>query len=214
MGTTADSPRGLARARAGVIAGLVLLAVMGIAGSSPAATPLVAKTTAPKTVEGGKATFTVSLSRAPKTTVRISYRTVAGTAKTPADFKSVTGKLTFKRGQRTKKIAVSTVNDTLVEVAERFVLKLSSPRGARLKNKTATATILDNDVAPPPPPPPPSRSLSIADVSVAEGNAGAAPAALDRHALRDDAGSGDRLVLDRRGDGRPPGATTRSRAGS
>ena len=125
-------------------------------------------------MEGGKATFVVTLSRAPKTTVRIAFRTAPGTAKSPADFKSVTGKLVFKRGQRTKKVTVPTVNDTLVEAAEKFVLKLSSPRGARLKNKIATATILDNDMLPPPP----ARSLSIADVAVPEGNAGSAPAAL------------------------------------
>jgi uncharacterized repeat protein (TIGR01451 family) len=170
---------GLARARLGVVAVLAALAVVALAGSSPAATNIVARTAAVKIAEGGKATFTVRLSRAPARPVRISYRTASGTAKSPGDFKAVSGKLVFRRGQKTKKVTVSTVNDPFDESAERFVLKLSSPRGARLRNKTATATILANDSGGPPPPAPgPPRSLTIADLAVAEGNTGTAPAVL------------------------------------
>src|SRR5215210_2214825 len=59
------------------------------------------------------ATFTVTQDSRGKSSVR--YSTAQGTAASPADFLSRTGKLRFAGGHRTNKVAITVVGDTLDE---------------------------------------------------------------------------------------------------
>jgi large repetitive protein len=111
------------------------------------------------------ATFTVTQDIRGKSSVRFS--TAQGTASSPADFLSKTGKLKFAGGHRTSKIAITVVGDTLDESNETFFFRLSSPVGATLSDGEGKGTITDDDV-------PPSVS-SAATVNVPEGNSGDTP---------------------------------------
>jgi uncharacterized repeat protein (TIGR01451 family) len=92
----------------------------------------------------------------------VRFQTLNGTALKGADYRVRTGKLVFKRGQRTKRVTVKTILETTDEPNERFVLRLQKPRGAKIKRKKAFGTIVDDDPVP---------TLSVGDVSIAEGNA-------------------------------------------
>ena len=116
-----------------------------------------------KAPEGKAVVVVVRLTRAAKTTVRVSYRTVDGTARRAKDYRAVKGTLVFRRGQRSKKVVVRTVNDLKKEATERFRLRLSAPVGAPIKRIAAVATILDDD--------PPPR-ISIGNATQAEGDSG------------------------------------------
>jgi hypothetical protein len=66
----------------------------------------------------------------------------------------------IKEGKRKARIPIATVQDSLDEPAERFTIKLSKPKRAKLGDGRATGTIVDDDQpvkppSPPPPPPPP-----------------------------------------------------------
>ena len=118
-------------------------------------------------VEGTKAVFVVRLSRAPKTGVRVRFRTKNGTALAGSDYKARSGVLRFRKGQRVKRIAVVTLNDLTREPTEAFVLRLSAPVGVVIKRASGRTRIMDDDPLP---------ALSIGDVVVQEGDAGQAPA--------------------------------------
>jgi hypothetical protein len=105
------------------------------------------------TREGG--TVTVLVRREPPTTTaaRVSYATSNGTATadtgTPHDYAPTSGTLTFAPGQTMKSFTVATHNNTSVEGARTFLLRLLDPLGgADLGSpSTAAVTILDNDLA-------------------------------------------------------------------
>jgi hypothetical protein len=111
------------------------------------------------------ATFTVTQDSRGKSSVR--YSTAQGTASSPDDFLSKTGKLKFAGGHRTNKVGITIVGDTLDEANETFFVRLSAPVGATIANGEGKGTITDNDA-------PPSVS-SVATVTVPEGNAGDTP---------------------------------------
>ncbi len=113
------------------------------------------------------ATFTVTQDIRGKSSVR--YSTASGTATSPDDFLSRTGRLKFAGGHRTSKVAITVVGDTLDESNETFFFRLSSPVGATLSDGEGKGTITDNDA-------PPSVS-SVATVAVPEGNSGDTPSA-------------------------------------
>ena len=113
------------------------------------------------------ATFTVTQDIRGKSSVR--YSTASGTATSPADFLSRTGRLKFAGGHRTNKVAITVVGDTLDESNETFFFRLSSPVGATLSDGEGMGTITDNDA-------PPSVS-SVATLDVPEGNSGDTPSA-------------------------------------
>ncbi len=89
--------------------------------------------------------FTVTLAPASAQNVIVSYRTLPGTATSPADFTSTTGTLTFAGGTTTQTIQVPIVPDVLVEANETFTLELFNPVNAQLGNSVGTATIVDDD---------------------------------------------------------------------
>jgi Calx-beta domain len=110
-------------------------------------------------------TFTITQDARGKSSVR--YSTANGTATSPDDFLSRTGKLKFSGGHRTNRVAITVVGDTLDESNETFFLRLTAPVGATLADGEGKGTITDNDA-------PPSVS-SVATVTVPEGNSGDTP---------------------------------------
>ena len=99
-------------------------------------------------IEGGSASFEVSLSVASGRVVTVSYETEDGTAEEPGDYTSTSGTLTFVAGATTKTVTVVTANDTVDEAdGETFKVKLSNPVNATLATDgtLATGTITDND---------------------------------------------------------------------
>ena len=69
-------------------------------------------------------------------TVTVSYRTVDGTAASPADYMAQSGMLTFMAGDITMTISVLTEDDTEQESNERFTVVLSGASGATLNDDT------------------------------------------------------------------------------
>ncbi len=164
-------------------AALVAVLVVGAPSAAPANAPLLRLTVADtRATEGTKAVFAVRLSKPAATKLRVRFKTRNGTATAGKDYRALTGTVVFKRGQKQRPVAVAVLNDAAVEALERFSLRLTAPRGTKLKRGTAVATITDDDVPssnPPPPPPPPGPpppptgpAMSINDVTMAEGSSG------------------------------------------
>ena len=108
---------------------------------------VLAITNATAVIEGGSASFVVSMGASEKQ-VTVSYETEDGTAVEPGDYASTSGTLTFAVGATTKTVTVVTANDTVDEAdGETFTVKLSDPVNATLATDgtTATGTINDND---------------------------------------------------------------------
>ena len=115
--------------------------------------------------EGASANFTVGLSTASSQTVSVIASTANGTAVAPGDYTARTGvTLSFPAGTTSQTFAVTTINDTVVEATEAFVVNLSSPVNATIAVAQATGTLLDNDVATTQP------AISINNVTVTEGS--------------------------------------------
>ena len=117
-------------------------AALGAAVKAPKVTT-VTVTEAPSAA----AKFTVTLPKKARGKINVPYRTVDGTAKAGADYTAKRGKLVFKRGQQKKTISIPILDDYADEPNETFTLKVSAVK-RRLKAKSATGTIVDND--PPP----------------------------------------------------------------
>lgn len=115
--------------------------------------------------------FTVTLSRPSAVSVR--YKTEAGTAGR-RDFKPVSGTLRFTPSITSRRIAVKVIGDALHERDERLSLKLFDARGARITQRGARGTILDDDDLGGS-----SAYLSIGDFTVTEGIAGTTDAVFD-----------------------------------
>lgn len=113
------------------------------------------------------ATFNVTQSGRGKSSLR--YATAQGTATSPDDFLSRSGRLKFAGNHRKNKVAVTVVGDVLDESNEFFFVRLSDPAGATISDAEGKGTITDNDV-------PPSVS-SVATLTVPEGNSGDLPIA-------------------------------------
>jgi hypothetical protein len=110
----------------------------------------------------------ISVSRTGNTSnaVTVQYRTVNGTAKTPADFSAVSGSLTFAAGETSKTLVVSILDDAVDEDDETFMLVLSdfnADEESAGSLSSALLAIADDD-------PPPS--ISIGDASIVEGTGG------------------------------------------
>ncbi len=91
--------------------------------------------------EGGTASFVVTLSPASERAVRVSYRTLDGTATAGLDYTATAGTLRFQPGETTRSITVITVGDELVEGPERFAVELSNSIAATIADGTGTGTI-------------------------------------------------------------------------
>lgn len=92
------------------------------------------------------AVFPVTLSK-PGGVVRVSYRTIAGTATLWDDHSRATGELLFTPGDTTRTISMAIFGDVLREGAETFQIELYNARGAKLADPIATGTIVDDEIA-------------------------------------------------------------------
>ena len=114
--------------------------------------------------------LTVSFDKPAAGTVVVTYGTVNGTAVQPADYLPKVAKtLTFKPGQTSKPITVTTMTDDLDEGAsENFRVSLvSATGGAVIADNSATITLLDDDN-----PTAATGQFAVGDVQVVEGNSG------------------------------------------
>jgi hypothetical protein len=141
--------------RAALVAAAALLLPAGPAQAAP---PALRAGDAQAT-EGGRAVFVVKLSRRADRAVRVRFTTVSRTAVAAADFVARSGRLVFRPGQRVKWIAVALTQDALDEADEAFVLRLSRPVNARLRDRVGRGTILDDDPTPVPLPPAPAAPV-------------------------------------------------------
>ena len=91
------------------------------------------------------AVFTVSLSKASTSTVKVSYGTANGTAVKRVDYSRVAGTLSFAPGVTSLTVKVPILADDVIEGDETVALNLSAASGATLTDESGTATILDDD---------------------------------------------------------------------
>jgi hypothetical protein len=111
-----------------------------------------------------RAAVVVSLSEPHGSRVTVDYRTVNGTATAGRDYNSVSGKLTFAKGELSKTIQIPVIGDRVPEVDKSFSVKLSDAKHAKIANRTAVVTILDDE-----------PRISITDVWTKEGNSSTTP---------------------------------------
>ena len=113
------------------------------------------------------ATFTVTLSAASGQIVTVDWATAAGTAAAGTDYAAANGTVTIPPGQTSKTVVVSVLGDTIDEIDETYTVNLSVPVNVSIADAQGVGTITDDDAAP---------ALAISDVSLLEGNTGAANA--------------------------------------
>jgi hypothetical protein len=90
--------------------------------------------------------FTVALSAPAPGPVSVDWATADGTAKSPVDYTSATGTLTFAAGEMSKAVTIQVVGETLEEAYETFVVNLSNPTGgATVGDGQAQGTITNTD---------------------------------------------------------------------
>ena len=111
--------------------------------------------------DAGSAVFSVTLSEQSAETVTVGYTTLDGTAEAESDYTATNGTLTFLANETSKTIAVAVLDDSDVEGDETFLVRLSSPRNATLRDGEGEATIEGDDGTELP-------TLAIDDVAVNE----------------------------------------------
>ncbi len=117
--------------------------------------PTVSLTGPASLVEGNSgstdATYTVSLSAASATDVKVVYATSNGTATAGSDYASTSGTLTIAAGATSGTIAVPVYGDATYESNETLTLTLSSATNGILSStaKSLTTTITDDEPVPP-----------------------------------------------------------------
>ena len=100
--------------------------------------------------EGETASFVVELSGAVSAELEVPFTTENGSALAGADkdYTANSGTLTFSPTETSKTVEVATRDDSLVEEAETFMVRLTAtnlPPGVSLATSSATGTINDND---------------------------------------------------------------------
>ncbi len=111
-------------------------------------------------IEGGKAAFAVTLSKASGQAVVLAYATRDVTAISPGDYAAEpNGSMTIEAGKTDTTIVVQTIDDTEKEEEETFEVVLTSAAGAGIVvgRSVGRGTIRDNDTA---------RTVRIADAEV------------------------------------------------
>ena len=100
-------------------------------------------------IEGNTGTqyalVSVTLDAPSKQTVTVNYATGAGTATSGSDYSSVSGRLMFAPGERSKTISVPVYGDRLAEANESFTLTLSGAQRARIGDGTGVVTIVEDE---------------------------------------------------------------------
>ena len=145
-----------------LVAGTVCF-LAGSASSAHAAEPVLSAkdVTVAENSTAGKAVVKLQLDRAAKRRIPIGWKTVARSA-TGADFVADKGTVTFRAGDRARKVAIRIKNDALDEGAENFRVVLSGTK-ARIPDKVVVVKITDDDPLP---------SLSAGTRTVTEGGRG------------------------------------------
>ncbi|HET8706003.1 MAG TPA: Calx-beta domain-containing protein [Pseudomonadales bacterium] len=87
----------------------------------------------------------VTLSEVPVDPVVLDYQTVSLSAQAGQDFKAANGQIRFAAGQTQAQIGIEIIDDTQVEEAESFAVKLSAPQNGGIAIDTGIVTIQDND---------------------------------------------------------------------
>jgi hypothetical protein len=95
----------------------------------------------------------------------VTWDTDNGTALAGSDYVSDGNIVYFAPGDTKKQLTVTVLGETVPELDETFVVRLSDPVGASITKATGTLTITDDDSV-----------LTVNDVSVTEGNSGTTPA--------------------------------------
>ena len=91
--------------------------------------------------------FVVSLSNTYSKPVSVKYSTIAGTAKSGADFIAVTDQvLTIEANQSSGKILITVIGDDIREGNDEFLVRLTSPVNATISRESATGTIQNDDL--------------------------------------------------------------------
>ena len=93
----------------------------------------------------GQVSIRVSLTQPSTSTVAVHFQTEGRTARSGSDFERTEGVLVFAPGELQAWISPPLVDDRIHEATERFVLKLTRPRHATMRNRRAVVTVLDND---------------------------------------------------------------------
>jgi hypothetical protein len=91
------------------------------------------------------ALVSVTLDAPSKQTVSVNYATAGGTATAGADYGSVSGTLTFARGETSKTITVPVYGDRLPEGNETFRVNLSGTQRAGIADGQGVVTIVDDE---------------------------------------------------------------------
>lgn len=97
--------------------------------------------------------------------VTVEYSTEGATASAGQDFTPVRGNLAFPPGTTDQTFLIPILDDSLAESTESFLVRLSNPTNARIREATATVTLIDDERPPPP-------DLTVFDADVDEGDAG------------------------------------------
>jgi len=96
----------------------------------------------------GNAAVTVTRQGGASVSGTVEYFTRDGTARQGLDYTSTTGTLSFGPGETSKTILVPIIDDRVHESDEYFLMTIQHPsEGARVVNRDATVTIVDNDAA-------------------------------------------------------------------
>ncbi|MDJ0658041.1 MAG: Calx-beta domain-containing protein [Crocosphaera sp.] len=91
--------------------------------------------------------FNVSLSTPSNEIITVNYATEDGTATAGNDYTSINGFLTFEPGEINKTIALSILNDNVLENDETLYLNLSQSINAHLTDNQAVATIINQEMS-------------------------------------------------------------------
>ena len=89
--------------------------------------------------------FTVTLAWTPRWPVTVDWETADGTAVAGEDYTAASGTLTFARGERSKRVSVRLIDDTIPDDGETLSLLLDSSKGATISDGEATGTIRNTE---------------------------------------------------------------------
>ena len=92
-----------------------------------------------------QATFKVTLDTPATQTVQVDYETIDDTASSGDDYRYKSATITFKPGQKTKKIRVPIYGDNLNEGDRGFWVNLTNPRNAEINDEWGSGSIIEDD---------------------------------------------------------------------
>ena len=124
--------------------GFLAIGAQAASAAEPVLSP--ADATVAEDVASGQAVVALRLDRAATRRISAGWKTVAGSA-TKADYVVDSGTVTFRAGDKVRKVAISLRDDALDEGTERFFVVIDAPR-ARVRDDRAAVTITDDDPLP------------------------------------------------------------------